>query len=209
MGPMNSSDIRNWIPAPQNLFDLLVEWITANILTLNVGLQLLLVLIAFALAWRFGKPLDRADRLEKWLAAKIGENDPRLNRLGHTADNLIVPIFWLALLWGLNVGMSLLGAERDVLRISSSLLSAWVVIHLVSSLAAREFWQKTFAILAWSIAALYVTNLLTPAGKLLDSYAFNLGSSRLSPPCYPERSADRYCSSMVGGCGIQTFETAT
>lgn len=178
---MNSSDIRNWIPQPNNLFNAVVDWITLNVLTLNIGLQVLLVLIAFAIAWRIGKPLDREDRLEKWVVAHTGEGEPLLHRLGHTADNLIVPILWLALLWALNIAMSLMGAPNNFIRISTSLLNAWVLIHLVSSLAAREFWQKAFALLAWSIAALYVLNLLGPTQKLLDSYAFNLGSSRLSP----------------------------
>ncbi len=177
---MNASNIRNWVPHPDNILDHILSWITANVLTLEVAIQLVLVLIALGIAWYFGKPIDREDRLEKWIAAQIGTDDPRLNRLGHSADNLIVPALWLALLWGLNITLSALEGPHNFIRLSTSLLSAWVLIHLVTSLAAREFWQKTFAIFAWSIAALYVLNLLGPTQKLLDSYAFTLGQSRLS-----------------------------
>ena len=178
---MNAIDIRNWLPKPDNIFDRFTAWLETNVLTPEVGLQVLLVLVALAIAWRVGKPLDRDNRLENWILARIGNDEPLINRLGHTADNLLVPIFWLALLWLLNLALPLIDAPHRVIQISISLLAAWVLIHLVSSLAAREFWQKTFAIFAWSIAALYVLNLLGPARELLDSYSFNLGRSRLSP----------------------------
>ena len=177
---MNVLDVKNLIMSGQ-FFSALSNWFTTKVLTIDVGWQLLLVLAAFILAWRIGKKFDRDNRLENWITSKTDEDDPWLRRLGHTADNLIVPIIWLILQWGLNIFMSVTGSPHDVLRITVSLLNAWVLIHLVSSLAAREFWQKAFALLAWSIAALYVLNLLSPAQQLLDSYAFNLGSSRLSP----------------------------
>ena len=177
---MNVLDVKNLIMSGQ-FFSALANWFTTKVLTPEVGWQLLLVLAAFFIAWRIGKKFDTDNRLEKWITSKTDEDDPWLRRLGHTADNLIVPIIWLALQWGLNIFMSLTGSPHEVLRITVSLLNAWVLIHLVSSLAAREFWQKVFALFAWSIAALYVLNLLSPAQQLLDSYAFNLGSSRLSP----------------------------
>lgn len=177
---MNVLDIKNLILSGEFLPRLLA-WFSTNVLTLNVGLQVLLVAIAFALAWYFGHSLDKQNRFENWVTSKTDDDDPWLRRIGHTADNLIVPIIWLLLQWGLNIFMSVIGAPNEFMRITASLLNAWVLIHLVSSFAEREFWQKTFAIFAWTIAALYVLNLLTPAQQLLDSYAFNLGSSRLSP----------------------------
>ncbi|MCP4934873.1 MAG: mechanosensitive ion channel [bacterium] len=177
---MNVLDVKNLIISGQ-FFSTLANWFMTKVLTLEVGWQLLLVLTAFGIAWRIGKRFDAENRLENWITSKTDEDDPWLRRLGHTSDNLIVPIIWLVLQWGLNIFMSLTGSPHEVLRITVSLLNAWVLIHLVSSLAARKFWQKAFALFAWSIAALYVLNLLSPAQQLLDSYAFNLGSSRLSP----------------------------
>ena len=158
-----------------------IDWFMTNVMTMNTGLQALLVLIAFALAWRIGRPIDKENRLEKWIISKTDDSDPLIRRLGHTADNLIVPIIWLGLQWLLNIFMSVAGAPHEFMRITASLLNAWVLIHLVSSFVSSEFWQKTFALFAWSIAALYVLNLLGPAQQLLDSYAFDLGTARVSP----------------------------
>ena len=177
---MNVLELKNWITSGQ-VVQRALDWIGLNVVTLEVALQLVLVLLAYGLAWRLGNRLDRENRLEKWVAAHTNEEDPWLRRIGHTADNLIVPILWLAFLWGLNIAMSVLKAPNDFMRIIASLLNAWVLIHLVSSFAASAFWQKAFALLAWTIAALYVLNLLVPAQQLLDSYGFALGKARLSP----------------------------
>jgi small-conductance mechanosensitive channel len=177
---MNALELKNWVLSGRP-FQHLLEWVTNDVLTLNVGLQILLVALAFALAWRIGHKMDQQNRLENWVISKTDDDDPWLRRIGHTADNLIVPILWLLFQWGLNIFMSLIDAPNDFMRLTTSLLNAWVLIHLVSSLAAREFWQKAFALLAWTIAALYVLNLLGPTQQLLDSVSFNLGSSRLSP----------------------------
>ena len=177
---MKAFDMGDWF-ASKPLWERVLDWVSVHVLTLDVALQLALVLLAFALAWRLGRPIDRENRLEKWVAAHTDEEDPWLRRIGHTADNLMVPIFWLGLQWVLNIVMSLLGQPNDFMRITASLLNAWVVIHLVSSLVARPFWQKAFALLAWSMAALYVLNLLVPAQQWLDSYSVALGKARLSP----------------------------
>lgn len=177
---MNALGIKNWIFSGQFVTDLL-EWISTHVLTANIGLQAVLVALAFALSWRIGRPIDKENRLEKWIISKTGEDDPFIKRLGHNADNLIIPIIWLVLLWLLNIFMSLMSTPHEFMRITVSLLNAWVLIHLVSSLVSSEFWQKSFALFAWSIAALYVLNLLGPAQQLLDSYAINLGAARLSP----------------------------
>ncbi len=177
---MNALELRNWMTSGQ-VFQLAFDWIGSNVLTLEVGLQLGLIILAYALAWRLGARLDRENRLEQWVADHTNEEDPWLRRIGHTADNLIVPIFWLAFLWGLNFALTVLEGPTDFVRITASLLNAWVLIHLVSSFAASAFWQKAFAMLAWTIAALYVLNLLVPAQQLLDSFGFQLGKARLSP----------------------------
>jgi len=189
------------------IFQRVLDWIGSNVLTLDVALQLILVLLAYGLAWRLGHRLDRENRLEKWVADHTNEEDPWLRRIGHTADNLIVPIFWLAFLWGLSFALSVLKLPTDFIRITASLLNAWVLIHLVSSFAASIFWQKAFAMLAWTIAALYVLDLLVPAQQLLDSYGFALGKARLSP--YIILKGILIATVLLAGwCGFQNPQNA-
>jgi small-conductance mechanosensitive channel len=156
-------------------------WLVDNVLTANMALQLLLVAVAFAIAWQIGHPIDRDNRFEQWFLKKTGTADPWLRRLAATLDNLMVPIIWIALQWLLKIGMSGFGQPTDLMRVTASLLNAWVLIHIVSSLVSSPFWQKTFATFAWSIAALYILRLLGPTQAFLDSFAFDLGDARLSP----------------------------
>jgi small-conductance mechanosensitive channel len=159
----------------------LYGWLVSNVMTANMGLQVLLVAAAFGVAWQVGHPIDRDNRFEQWFLKTTGTSDPWLRRLGRDVDNTIVPIIWLGLQWLLNFGMTLAHQPNDLMRITVSLLNAWVLIHIVSSLVSSPFWQKTFATFAWSIAALYITHTLVPAATLLDSFAIDLGDIRLSP----------------------------
>ena len=68
-----------------------------------------------------------------------------------------------------------------MLSIANSLLTAWVVIRLVSSLAAESVWTRLIAWGVWTIAALNILNLLDPMIALLDAPAFTIGERRISP----------------------------
>ena len=41
-------------------------------------------------------------------------------------------------------------------------LQAWIVINLFSAVVRDPFWSRTFAIVAWVLAALYTLRLLNP-----------------------------------------------
>lgn len=157
------------------------QWMITNVLTANMALQLALVAVAFFVASRIGKPIDRDNRLEQWIHRKLRSGDPLLHRLAKTLDNLIVPIIWLGLQWLLNIAMTLSGQSNELMRITASLLNAWVLINIVSSVVSSPFWQKTFASLAWTFAALYIVKLLGPTLQLLDNFSMPLGDARISP----------------------------
>ena len=56
-----------------------------------------------------------------------------------------------------------------------SLLTAWAVIRLASSLIRNAFWARVVAVTAWSLAALNLMGLLDPVMLTLDRMAINLG----------------------------------
>ncbi|MEY8097247.1 hypothetical protein AB9F29_07465 [Falsihalocynthiibacter sp. S25ZX9] len=94
--------------------------------------------------------------------------------------SLIVPIVWAILLW---VGQAVLqasGHPSDLVRIPATLLQAWILIRLFSTLVRDPFWSRAFATTAWVIAALNVLKLLNPLIGFLDSLAINMGDARLS-----------------------------
>ncbi len=94
--------------------------------------------------------------------------------------SLIVPILTVILLWiGLSALKSL-GFGADLVRIVASLLQAWILIRLFSTFVRDPFWARTFAFIAWTLAALNILKLLNPLIGILDGMAITMGDSRLS-----------------------------
>ncbi|AML52131.1 mechanosensitive ion channel family protein [Falsihalocynthiibacter arcticus] len=94
--------------------------------------------------------------------------------------SLIVPIVWAILLLIGQASLQASGHPSDLVRIPATLLQAWILIRLFSTLVRDPFWSRTFATTAWVIAALNVLKLLNPLIGFLDSLAINMGDARLS-----------------------------
>jgi small-conductance mechanosensitive channel len=67
-----------------------------------------------------------------------------------------------------------------LLDLVESLLVAWVLIRLVTSVLREAFWTKFIAVSAWTITALHILSLLNPLLVLLDSLAITIGETRLT-----------------------------
>jgi len=95
-------------------------------------------------------------------------------------DRLVFPVLWVAGLW---ISLGALGAggiAGDLVRVAASLLNAWIVIRIFSSLVADPFWSGAFAVVAWVVAALNILHLLGPTVDLLDAVAISFGERRFS-----------------------------
>jgi len=68
-----------------------------------------------------------------------------------------------------------------ILTIVTSLLTAWVIIRMVTLLVQNRTLSLSISIFAWSIAALNIFGLLDPTIELLDSWFVVIGEVRVSP----------------------------
>jgi len=154
-------------------------WLFANLLTLNTLAQLAAILLSFAMAFLLGRPVSKV--LERIFAdERVSGVIERLGRFRAVLFSIVRPILWSVLLGAMaSLGR---GIEQPVelLRITSTLVAAWIVIRVTSSLIAEPFWARTAALVAWSIAALNVLHLLTPALEFLDGLGFTLGCTNIS-----------------------------
>ena len=92
---------------------------------------------------------------------------------------------WLYLSIQLWIGYAVLRSitwpsHSYLIRTFAGLATTWFVISVASRLIKNRFISRVIAIMAWTIAALYITGLLTKARGWLDSASFNLGDSRVS-----------------------------
>ncbi|NSX54924.1 mechanosensitive ion channel family protein [Parasulfitobacter algicola] len=93
---------------------------------------------------------------------------------------LVFPAIWAFGLWISVAAFRKAGIGNDLIRVIASLLQAWIFIRLFSTFVRDPIWSRTFATIAWIVAALTILRLLNPTIAILDSFAFNLGEARIS-----------------------------
>jgi small-conductance mechanosensitive channel len=139
-------------------------------------IQIGIIAAALAPAWLIARALRQ--RAESWLAQP--KRDPRAARAGRALQSTLMPSVWLLVLWIATAAAQKTGMSFDILRIATSLIGAWVVIHLTSSVVRDPSLSKFIAGTAWTIAALNILRLLDPTVEFLDGVAISLGSTRIS-----------------------------
>jgi len=141
-------------------------------------LQFAIIAAVFVLArWLVTPLLKRAlDRL-----AASCTRVPSFRRPLAALSDVANPIAWLTLQWIAIAAVTRLAWPSHLLTIIASLLTAWLLIRLVTMLVANVALARFIAITAWSVAALNIFGLLDPLTALLDSWAVNVGQVRVSP----------------------------
>jgi small-conductance mechanosensitive channel len=152
------------------------NWVFEYVFVSSNFVQLLIIAVTWSLAWLVAKPLRKQHK--KWIE-KLGK---RLTpgTIRNATNVLILPTLWLLMLWLTTLLARQAEWSSSVLTIASSLLSAWVVIRLSATLMRNPLLTKSVAIVAWTIAALNILELLTPTKRFLAGLSFNIGSLNLS-----------------------------
>lgn len=140
-------------------------------------IQLGIIVSAGLIAWFLAKP---ARLLVDRIWPKTDGEQPFMRQALNVFSKLVFPIIWVCLLWIAPPTLRNLALGNDLVRIVASLLNAWIIIRLFSTFVRDPLWSKTFATIAWVIAALNILRLLNPVIAMLDGAAFNMGESRIS-----------------------------
>ncbi len=152
------------------LFESVRVWLLDELLTAASLAQLVLVGVAFGLA-RMAAPRLRRSIDGMRAFGKGGR------RARDAVSALALPIGWLLIQWLSVLVATAATWPSRLVELTVSLLTAWVVIRLASSLIRDPVWARLLALTAWTIAALNVVGLLGPAVELLDSLSVTFGSS--------------------------------
>jgi small-conductance mechanosensitive channel len=138
--------------------------------------QIVVVGLAF-LAARLG-----AARVQGLLetVARGWRYEQQLRRIAAALEPLTLPIIWLTLQWLSVLIAAQARLPHQLIKIVVSLITAWVVIRLTTTLVRDRTWSRFIAIAAWTVAALNILDLLEPTTTLLDHIALRLGGLRIS-----------------------------
>ncbi|WP_084419594.1 mechanosensitive ion channel family protein [Henriciella litoralis] len=138
--------------------------------------QLCAVIAALALGYICSR--YPAKRLRAYADSR--ESRDVLTRLSKSIAKIIWPAFSVAFLWIATAGFEAIGLRNEGLRVAASLLNAWIVVRFVTSNLKPGFWQTFIAVIAWTIAALYILHLLGPVTNALNAAAFSVAGVKIT-----------------------------
>lgn len=153
-------------------------WFLTRVFTWATAEQIAVIAAALGLAWLIAKPIRR--RAHREAAQRSSWMEHSLRMLAFAAIRISFPLVALALLWGWVLLMEMIGSAEPLVRTAASLLTAWVVIRLLSTLIRNDTLARLVAAAAWFVAALNILDLLEPAMLVLDRASITLGQVRLS-----------------------------
>lgn len=154
----------------------IAEFFTRNVLSVNSALQAAVILAGLLVAYFIAQRAQPA--LKAFFDRAI--KDYRLRRIGRAMEDILLPLFWVGFLWAVTFIFLSIGERENLLRITASLLNAWVLIRLLSSVVPSSFWARAITVIVWTVAALSVMGLLPGTIRALDSVSFSIGDTRLS-----------------------------
>ena len=156
--------------------EVLQDWFRDHLASTDTLIELGIIGLAAGLAW----PLSI--RLRKTIA-KLGQRHARyaiLGRLWLTLEKTALPIIWVAIQWIVVLVMSEMEMRHAAIVVVSSLLTAWIVISIVTVFVSNPLWSTIIAVSAWIVAALNILGLLDNTVLLLDGASFRLGQLNIS-----------------------------
>jgi len=159
----------------QDLVGQAADWLQRNVLLPSLLAQAVCIAALLLLTWWAGPRLQR-------LALNIAARDAvgPLHRMVVAFARVAGWISLLLLLWFARLAFNGMDHRADLLRLAESLVLAWVLIRLSSTLVRDERLARAIAGVAWVIAALNIAGLIGPVIGLLDAMAVPVGNYRLS-----------------------------
>lgn len=170
-------DVTGSLDRVKGFFDNLYHSVSDQVLS-EVGLwQVAVIVLAWGVARFAQNPLYQV--VDKIWPRSDGEKKFMPSAYAAVV-RVIVALIWVTLLWAGMLAFHKLNFGADLLRLTASLLQAWIVINLFSALVRDPFWSRSFATVAWIVAALNILHLLNPLIAFLDSMGMVFGDSHVS-----------------------------
>jgi small-conductance mechanosensitive channel len=118
-------------------------------------------------------------RLAKRLLISILSRD-WVASICNVVESILLPGLWLLFLWLIASSAGRSGFPVAVLDAAISLLTAFVVIRLLSHVVQHRLWQRVIFVGAFTLAALDILGLLAQIEASLASVGFSYGNIRIS-----------------------------
>jgi len=148
-----------------------LAWTQAHLLTIDVGIQLGLLIAALVPAALFGP------RLSRFVETRLGRFATRgvAYRGVQALSVLATPIALYATLTLIRVALGSTGHPTAWVGGAIALMNAWIVVRLVTLVIRSAFWSRFAFYVAWPVAALDAFGALGPVIEQMRELALPLG----------------------------------
>ncbi|MEL6363665.1 MAG: mechanosensitive ion channel domain-containing protein [Pseudomonadota bacterium] len=154
------------------------EWVRTEMFTLNSGVQVAVVFGAIFPAVYFGPRMK--DFIQRTLRKRLP--DGALQRVADAIATLATPIAaWIFQSIALSV-MTAMGQGVRFIDAAQSLLTAWIVVRLVTLAIRSPFWSKVAFYIAWPIAALDAFGVLGDVFDWMRTVSVQIAPSTAEGP---------------------------
>lgn len=143
----------------------------SHMLTLGVAIEGAILIAAILPAAFFGP------RLRKLIQTQIAPRAPYgvLRRAANAFAHLATPIALYLLLQAAVLGLQAAGSSSSLVSAAVSLLTAWIVIRLVTLVIRSPFWSRFAFYVVWPIAALDAFGVLDDVVRQLQAFSIPIG----------------------------------
>lgn len=163
----------------RSLAQTLLTWVLDNVFVVAHFLQLITIGVIFLVVLRLS---PRVEGLLDNLTVPGGYEayDKYLQNVMRAIKPLTLPVLWIIVQSVSVLVAKNAGWPSHVLESAVSLLTAWIIIRLATSVVADPGWSRAIAVSAWSLAALDIVGMLDPTLAVLDNMAMSFGETRIS-----------------------------
>lgn len=155
-----------------------LDWVSANLLTIDVAIQLGLITGALVPAAVFGPRLRTF--LETQLGARVKAGVAK--RAVDALAVLATPIALYLTLTAIRIGLGSAARPTEWVAASIALMNAWIIVRLVTLVIQSRFWSRVAFYVAWPIAALDAFGALGPVLEQMRALAIPLGRNEAGQP---------------------------
>jgi small-conductance mechanosensitive channel len=161
--------------AMENLRMQAEHWFLTQVLVWSSLWQIAATLSALIVAYAVARPVRRALRNHA-----VPRGDPVVRELAEAGRSVAFPLLALVLLGAAMTVATALAWPHLLLRTAVNLLTAWIVIRLLSRFIRNDFWSRIIAFLAFGVATLNIVDLLEPTIVYLDQVGFRIADTRVT-----------------------------
>ncbi|MFT5775057.1 mechanosensitive ion channel family protein [Hyphomonas sp.] len=161
------------------MFDSLMVWfqgVLEQALSIATLWQIGIIVAASVAGWL----LSRLPNKRLHGAAEGRGRPDALARVYLSLASVMWPLISVVFIWAAFGGFAVADLPNVGLRIAASLLAAWVIIRLLTSNMKKSLLSRSIALIAWTVAALYILQWLEPTVTALNDFRIPIGKSSIS-----------------------------